>query len=43
MELTGKEISFFGMGGTTVCKQLVEKGLKPEEISDESIALISLN
>ena len=27
MELTGKEISFFGMGGTTVCKQLVEKGI----------------
>ncbi len=27
MELTDKEISFFGMGGTTVCKQLVEKGI----------------
>ena len=26
-ELTDKNVSFFGMSGTTVCKQLVEKGI----------------
>ncbi|MCK5853059.1 ArgE/DapE family deacylase [bacterium] len=36
MELKGKEISFFGMPGTTVCKQLVEEGIPAVGFSQDA-------